>query len=311
MGKKAETTQQTFTAAADSGSSALATASHDELAGLGLDEAVAGNDGLAQVDADDIKIPVYVLNMKGKGTDGRSLQPDEYYNTIDERSKRTVNAAFLHLHKSNLYSKWNQAEKRTEIVCRSFDRVTGTWLADGHERPCEGCPDAQWQRNAEGKRVRNCSPVYNMFAVDRDDGMPFVVRYKRTSLPVIKSYLQKHHIGRRIAKVKDERTGAVQSVRCNYPLQVFAVTMTAQMSDGKGEAYAIPIITRGDVLPADEIRQLTENAVTLRESVLPILLHADRTATEREGDDSGAGDISFDPEKFTADDGKDFAGANG
>lgn len=295
----------------DTGSSALAVPSLDELDGLGIDDVVANDDGLGQVDADDIKIPVYVLNMKGKGADGRALPIDEYYNTVDETSKRTVNAAFLHLHKSHLYSKWNNAEKRTEIFCRSYDRVTGTWVADGHLRPCKGCPDFEWRRDADGKRTRNCGPVYNMFAIDRDDSMPFVVRYKRTSLPVIKSHLQRHHIGRRIAKVKDPATGETKTERLNYPLQVFAVTMEAEISDSKGDAYAVPTLQRGAVLAAEEIASLTESARTLRESVLPILMHVEKVAAERgEGDDSGGGDTSFEPNKYAADEGKDFAGSD-
>lgn len=296
---KAANTNGNGTPAADSGntSTALALDTHDDLAGLGLDDVLAGEDGLGQVDADDIKIPVYVLNMKGKGADGRALQPDEYYNTIDERQKRTVNAAFLHLHKSNLYSRWNQAEQRTDVMCKSFDRVTGIFVAENNrERPCKGCPDAEWRRNAEGKRTRNCSPVYNMFAVDRDEGLPFVVRFKRTSLEVIKAYLRKHHIGRRVIKGQ----------RLNYPLQTYGVTLTAEMSDGKSP-YAIPILTRGPVLSAQEVASLTENAKTLRDSVLPILNHAD-AATEREG--GAEPDTSFDPSKFAQDEGKDFAGGD-
>jgi len=297
-------------AAADSGASALATVTLDELDGLGVDDVVANDDGLGQVDADDIKIPVYVLNMKGKGADGRAIPIDEYYNTVDETSKRSVNAAFLHLHKSHLYSKWNNAEKRTEISCRSYDRVTGTWVADGHLRQCKGCPDFEWRR-ADGKRTRNCGPVYNMFSIDRDDHMPFVIRYKRTSLPVIKQHLQKHHIGRRIAKVRDPKTNELKTERLNYPLQVFAVTMEAEISDGKGDAYAVPTLVRGPVLSAEEIASLTESARTLRESVLPILMHVEKVAAERgEGDDSGGGDGSFEPNKYAADEGKDFAGSD-
>lgn len=284
--------------AADSGT-ALAVNTHDELAGLGVDDIVANDDGLGQVDADDIKIPVYVLNMKGKGADGRPLPIDEYYNTVDETSKRTVNAAFLHLHKTNLYSKWNQAESRTDILCRSYDRITGKWEADGHERPCKGCPDAEWRRSDEGKRVKNCGPVYNMFAIDRDDHLPFVTRYKRTALPVIKQHLQRHHIGRRIVK---------GGQRANYPLQVFAVTMEAEISDGKGSTYAIPTLVRGKVLDAAEIGQLTEAARALRESVLPILMHVERAVASSEGNDEAGGDMSFEPDKYAAEAGQDFAG---
>ncbi len=272
----------------------LALATHDELAELGMSDAELGDDGLAQVDRDDIKIPAYALNVKGKGPDGRPLDFSAYYNTVDETRKLKVNAAFLHLHKSNLYSKWNESQNKTDVLCRSYDRKVGTWVADGHERRCEGCQDAEWRRNAEGKRTRNCSPVYNVFAVDRDTSTPFVIRYKRTALPVIKTYLQKHHIGRRVVK----------GVRSNYPLHVFQCELTSTMSDNGN--YAIPIVTRGPVLPAEEIKALAENAKTLREQVLPILSHVEAQAEASES--AADGDTSFEPEKYAADEGKDFAG---
>jgi hypothetical protein len=272
-------------------STALALATHDELAGLGdveLDDA-----GLAQVDRDDIRITAYVLNMRGKGPDGRPLPIDVYYSTVDETYKTRVNAAYLHLHKTHLWSQYNDTERRTDIKCRSHDRVTGT-MADGTVRPCKGCPDFEWHRDAEGKRTRRCGPVYNLFAVDRDTSTPFVVRYKRTSLPVIKQYLQKHHIGRRIVK----------GVRSNYPLHVFGVELGAMLSDNGN--YAIPTLTRGPVLDAAEIKALGDNARTLREQVIPILSHVETQAEARENTATDEGDTSFEPEKFAADEGKDF-----
>lgn len=283
--------------------SALATydATHDELAGLGMTDDDLGADGLAQVGRDDIRIAGYTLNMKGRGTDGRPYPIDAYYNTVDETLKLKVNAAFLHLHKTNMWAKYNELERRSDIKCRSYDRVTGT-MDNGVRRPCEGCPDAEWHRDAEGKRTRNCSPVYNMFAFDRDAGIPFVTRYKRTALPVIKTHLQKHHLGRRI----------VHGRRSNYPLHVFAVELSAQLSPNGN--YALPVITRGPLLDRAEIEFLRDNARTLTEQVIPILTHVDTTAAVSGdggpvdvGDVSDAeGDTSFDTTKFAADTGKDF-----
>jgi len=276
------------------GDGQLALATHDELAALGMTDDELGDDGLAQVDRDDIKIPAYALNVKGKGPDGRPLDFSAYYNTVDETRKLTVNAAFLHLHKSNLYSKWNEPKNQTDVICRSYDRITGTMTADGRERPCEGCPDAVWYRDNDGKRRKNCSPVYNVFAVDRDTSTPFVVRFKRTALPVIKTYLQKHHIGRRIVK----------GVRLNYPLHVFSVELTSTMSDNGN--YAIPILTRGKLLERGEVMSLAANAKVLREQVLGILSHVETVAESREGAADDGGDTSFEPEKYAADVGKDF-----
>lgn len=267
-------------------------ATHDELAALG--DVDLGDDGLGQVDREDIRIAAYTLNMKGKGADGRPYPIDAYYNTVDETTKLKVNAAFLHLHKTNMWARYNELERRSDIKCRSYDRVTGT-MDSGVTRPCEGCPDAQWQRDAEGKRTRNCSPVYNLFAYDRDVQILFVTRYKRTALPVIKTHLQKHHIGRRI----------VHGKRSNYPLHVFGVELSAKLSDNGN--YAIPVIVRGPVLERAEIEFLGENARTLREQVVPILAHVESSAATSAADAIDAeGDTSFEPAKYAADAGKDF-----
>ncbi len=280
---------------ASGGSSAITTVTHDELAGLGGD-LTFDSDGLQQVGAEDIRIAAYVINMAGIGKDGRALPKDEYYNTIDETSKRKVNGVFLHLHKTHLFSRFLEAEKRTEIMCRSYDRKVGT-MASGVERPCQGCPDAQWQAGADGKRKRNCSPVYNMFAVDRDEALGFVTRFKRTSLPVIKQYLQKHHIGRRV----------VRGQRLNYPLHVFGVELTARM-DPKGQ-YAIPVLNRGPVLTREEVELFGERAHEVRELVIPILNNVEALAEARESTGDGEGDTSFDTGKMAADEGRDFADA--
>jgi len=271
-------------------------ATHDELAELG--DVDLGDDGLGQVDREDIRIAAYTLNMKGKGADGRPYPIDAYYNTVDETTKLRVNAAFLHLHKTNMWSRYNELERRSDIKCRSYDRVTGT-MDNGTQRPCAGCPDAEWRRDAEGKRTRNCSPVYNLFAFDRDAQIPFVTRYKRTALPVIKAHLQKHHIGRRI----------VRGVRSNYPLHVFAVELSARLSDNGN--YALPVIARGAVLARAEVEFLRDNARTLREQVIPILSHVESNVAASGAGDAGdvvdEGDTSFEPEKYAADAGKDFA----
>lgn len=278
--------QQKQAAAAPEPEPSTALVTTDELAGLTLQLA---DDGLGEVSAEDIKIAAKVINFKGTDPKtGRKIPEDAYYDTVDETVTDHIDAALLHLHKTNLYSLFDTAENRNRIVCRSFDRVTGT-MQDGTERPCQGCPDAVW-RTEEGKRTRNCGPVYNMFAVDRTTRMPFVVRFKRTSLPVIKSYLQKYFIGRR---VKDGK-------RLNYPLFAFGTALTCKMSDdGK---YALPVLTRGELFSEDEIRAHADAQKFLRENMLGLL---DKVEAQAEAKES-APDTSFDPEKFTGDEGKDF-----
>jgi hypothetical protein len=242
----------------------------DELAGIDLPE--DADDGLGEVSGEDLKIATKLLNMKGVGADGRKIPEDEFYDTIDQNTVRELDAVFLYLHKTNLYSVYDNAEGRTRTICRSFDRVTGT-MEDGTDRPCKGCPDDQWYTE-DGKRRKNCGPVYNAAALDRTTRMPFWFRFKRTSLPIFKQHLQRHHIGRRVVAGKRE----------NYPLYAFQVTLRAKMSDdGK---YALPVIERGAALSRDEMVECAEACATIKANVAPLLAASDAQTAGVEASDA-------------------------
>jgi hypothetical protein len=238
--------------------------STDELAGY--ESAPGADDGLGEVDHSDIRIPALVFNFKGIDKAGNPIPPNAFYNTVDETVQNEIDAAFLLLKKTNLYSRFNNSEQRTEILCRSFDRVTGIWAEDGHSRPCNGCPDAQWRNEKDEKgntrRVRNCSEVYNVFGVDRKAQQPFVMRFKRSSLPVFKQHLQKHHLGRRVANGK----------RSNYPLYAFQVRVRATMASPN---HAVPVIEKLGALPDAEIRQHEETTLALHQQMMGVVQRAD------------------------------------
>ena len=274
--------------AAPAAATDLALVQNDELANLG-DFDFGTDDGLEEIGAEDIKLPLKVFNMKGMDAAGDPIPPNVFFDTVEETTKKKLDLVLLTLHKTNLWSEFNNAENRTEIKCRSFDRVTGT-MADGTERPCQGCPDAQW-RTENGKRSRRCGPVYNVFAVERDTKQPCVIRFKRTSLPVIQSHLNKHHIGRRIVNGK----------RANYPLFAFQVTASLRMSDdGK---YAIPVLERGAVLAKEEIENAAESARFVRETLLPELvkLEEKEAATAATDAPSASAGTAYKAEDFNDD----------
>jgi len=264
---------------------ALAPAPTDELAGYDLP--ADADDGLDEISGEDLKMATRLLNMKGTGPDGRKIPEDEFYDTIDENTTREVDAVFLYLHKSNLYSYFDNEKSSTEIVCRSFDRITGTMEKTGVERPCKGCPDDQWYTD-NGKRRKNCGAVYSTACLDRTTRMPFWFRFKRTSLPVFKQYMQRHHLGRR----------PMGSKRANYPLYAFHVRLSAKMSEnGK---YALPVLTRGDVLAPEEMRECLDACSTIKANLKPLLAQADAAAAssgegggESDGGGGGATDFNY------------------
>lgn len=243
---------------------ALAPAPRDELAAAGLAMPDDADDGLGEASGEDIKIAAKVLNMRGRGPDGRQIPADAFYDTVDQTYTDELDAVLLYLHKTNAYTVFNNETSRTETVCRSFDRKTGTMEATGKRRPCEGCPDNVWYTE-DGKRRKNCGPVYNVAALDRATMLPFWLRFKRTALPVIKQYLQRHHLGRRVVGTK----------RLNYPLFAFSARLRGEMTaDGK---YALPVITRGPFLGPADFAACMDAAATIKGNALALLTQAEAT----------------------------------
>lgn len=232
----------------------------DQLSAM-LGELNVEDDGLGEVDKDDLRLPIIVWNMKGKDPKtGELRRIDEFYDTLNETSHRTIRCAFIHLHKTNLFSRFNNDSNENVIYCSSQDRVVGRLrekhpdlgLARGTERACETCPDKNWQQ-VNGKNVRNCDNVYGVFAVHLDDQLRptegFLIRYKRTALQPFKTYMQKHHIGRRPLP---------NGQRGNVPLYVYEATIKLEVS--KNGNYATPVITRGALLPKETIATLAQQS---------------------------------------------------
>lgn len=268
-------------------------ATSDELGGLDL---TGQDDGLSEVEQTDYRDAVYALNFKGQDKSGRAIPVDVFYNTLDETTHPEINAVLCHLHKSNLYSRFDEATQKTDIICRSYDRVTGT-MADGTTRPCEGCPDAKWRMDAAtGKRRLNCGEVWNVFGVNRDTAQGFVLRFKRTAVPVIRTHLQKHHLKRRVRAGK----------RGNYPLYAFAVRLSGKMAGPKA-TYALPVIERCDPLPDAEILVHAANTTELADRMRKALERSEDRAEAADGE----GDTSFDVDKMSAAEGQDFVDAEG
>lgn len=274
----------------------------DALAGVLADVGVS-DDGLTEVGAEDIKLPAKVFNFKGIDPSGDPIPPNVFYDTITETTARTLDLMLINLHKTNEWREYDEAEGRSKVRCRSFDQVTGVMADSGLVRPCQGCPDAQWtsMETSDGKtkRTRRCGPVYNVFAAELATRQPCVLRFKRTSLPVIQTYLNKHHIGRRLVAGK----------RTNWPLFVFHCKASLKMSDDK--KYAIPVLEKLEILSREDIAQGAATVQYVKDVLLGELTKIIETDRSDEAAANGGGDTSFDPDKFAADEGKDFVDAPG
>lgn len=280
-------------------SSALASPSGEEAAlALALDGVPIEDDGLTEVGAEDIKLSAKVWNFKGTDDAGDPIQANVFYDTVTEVTERALDLMLIKLHKTNEWREYDEAEGKSRVRCRSFDQLKGT-MDNGTVRPCKDCPDARWEsiagKDGKSKRTRRCGPVYNVFAAEFSTRQPCVLRFKRTSLPVIQTYLNKHHIGRRVEGSK----------RTNWPLFVYRCRASLKMSDDK--KYAIPVLERGE--------QLTREWIELGAQTVPyvnnVLLGELGKVIDADGSDEGAaaaggGDTSFEPDKYADDAGKDF-----
>lgn len=267
----------------------LAATSMDALGSL-LDDLDLGTDGLEEIENADIKIPAKVFNMKGVDAKGDPIPANVFYDTTTEKTTKTLECQLLTLTKSNEYRTYDEVKKESTTHCRSFDRVTGTTDA-GKERPCQGCPDAQW-RTEGGKKTRNCGTVWSFAAVD-EEGLPFLLRLKKTAVNPVKNYLNKYFIGKRMSGGK----------RSNYPIFAFKTRVHLKMVDGG--KYAVPEFELGEPCTQEQILAGKDNALFYREVMVPALIQA----AEREHDGSaegdagkGGGDTSFNPADFSDDD---------
>jgi hypothetical protein len=243
-------------------------------AGFGEDAA----DGLSEVVANDMRTPLKLFNVKkGEAINGKVVQ-DCYYDTIDRTVAQELNLVLLELHKSHSYKKWNNKDQVNELVCQSYDRVTGTLAETDTQRPCKGCPDFAWRRSADGKREQPCSEVWNVAAFDLDAQKVCLLKFKRTSLDPIRNHLQAHHMGRRPLP---------GGKRGNIPLFAYRVKLTIAMH--KSGNFAVPAIERGAMLSVNDLKFMHETADAVREQMQERL-----QASEADEGEAGAPDVSFD-----------------
>lgn len=239
----------------------------------GFEEDGAG-DGLSEIKASDLRMPLKLYNMKkGEAVNGKVTQ-DVYYDTIDRTVSSELNLVLLDLHKANAYKVFNNKEQRTDTICTSYDQTVGTMVEGGVIRPCKGCPDAQWKTNAEGRKVQPCTEIWNVAAFDLDSQKVVLIKFKRTSLDPIRNHLQAHHINRRPLP---------GGKRGDIPLCSFRVKMTISMH--KSGNYAVPSIERGAMLDVDSLRLMKESVLAVREN-----FQARLAASEQDEVDT-----SFDP----------------
>lgn len=258
-------------------------------AGINVEDDTSGSELVPS----DFRTAVKMFNLKAKGTDGRQRRQDRFYDSITGEEQEVLEFAILGLHKSNLYSVYDNGEGRSNRVCSSFDQVTGIWAEDGHTRKCDGCSDKRAVKQPDGKVRANCTEVDDLFCVELANSRVFMLRGKRTSRPPIMNYLHQHHFG---------KAGG----RANIPLYAYRVRATLEM-DATGN-FANLVLERGALFSPNDLKVLAESAQGIRETLAERMAEAEaQTDSSDDGAAAGGGDASFDyganagePQKFVS-----------
>lgn len=266
------------TALAMTDPSALAHA--DILGGMNFDVT-----GLEETDASDFRLASILQNFGGL-VNKEQVPKKAWFNTVTEEVKPEHELVLLVLHKSRAWTEFVQGEG-TKRRCTSWDGVTGT-MESGAERPCQGCPDAQWRMEG-GKRTRRCGEVHNIVAADRRSNDLVMLRAKKTSIDPWKTFLNKFFLGKRV----------VEGKRSHVPLFAYVTKLGGEMQESNGNSFGVPVfdVLKNDkgepiVLPHDELRFYAETARGVKELYLDRVREVADKVDSADGAD-GAIDASF------------------
>lgn len=281
-------------------STALATTTDDELALL-EDLGDLGVTGHEEADAEDIKIPIRVLNFKGKNIG--PVLPNVFVDTVTEETFDQIDCTILLYTKGRDFRYFSDAKNETVKVCRSFDRVTGRLGVDedpkidaaewpNGERSCATCPHQQWTR-IDGKAHRDCGEMVSVLAIDNESKTPFFFRLRSTALAPWKAYLNKHFF----KKNKGRDIGVF----------VFSTIVSAAMEHKGNTSWAVPSFERGPMHTRADILDLSELAKRFRADLLDHVERADAVDLEP----SRPSDDATNPADFQDDDSDAAAPAGG
>lgn len=248
-------------------STALAMVEDEALAALNeIGFGDGDEDGIGQVGASDVQFPSLVFNASVTDKDGEPISKKVFFNTLHETTQKTVRCVLLQRRTTNRWTYYDEEKNETQVVCASEDQKHGVLRIaldstgeEGTVRGCQGCPQAQWATTNRGKKTRECSEVDNVIAVDLDTKEPFVIRFKRTAMPPWKTYLRKHHIGRRI----------VDGRRVHMPLWAYECTISLEMAS---TIHSVPVFERSRVLAPEELVEMKQLSQDAREYMDAALL---------------------------------------
>lgn len=196
---------------------------------------------LAHLDREDRPLPTLIYNAKRQLPDGSWARKDVFVNALTEELKPCVCCVLLHIRKTRRYATYSESAGLL-VNCESEDLQEGL-SADGELHNCAMCTYKSWGNGHGREAAPKCGIVYCLLGIDLDDGSPFIVRAKATSLRPVQRYLAKHFLGK--LRLADGRYA-------DLPLFVSKTKLSLIMPSG---TYAILQMDDLGVCNESEIRQ--------------------------------------------------------
>lgn len=187
---------------------------------------------LQEIDEEDRMTPYYSFNVKLKDPEGNWYPPNMFFHTLREDTKPAIDCVLLFLHKTNRYRTYSD-ETGSKTVCQSLDRKVGFWIDTGEERSCKDCKYPVWENHTPPA----CKLCYNFVGVDMDDGEPFIITAKSTSLSPARQYLNRTFLRKLNGR--------------DLPLYVYRTRLELEQPNG---TYAVLTFGRGPANPTQQIR---------------------------------------------------------
>ncbi|RJO65600.1 MAG: hypothetical protein C4523_15755 [Myxococcales bacterium] len=155
---------------------------------------LAGLRALDHLDREDRPLPTLAFNTKFQLPDGSWARKDVFVNSLTEEVKPEIRAVLLHLKKTRRYAVYTEGSG-FDVKCESDDLAEGV-THDGEVVDCSTCSHKSWGNGHGRDAAPKCGVIYHLLGIDLDDGSPFLLRAKATSLRPVQRYLARYFLGK-------------------------------------------------------------------------------------------------------------------
>lgn len=266
---------------------------HDPLAAVLLDGDVIEETGTEEL-IGTARIPRYAFNLSTV-TDAETgvakpVLKTVFVQTVSGAVKERLSLQVITVHVSR---EWKErVDGKSVRRCSSWDARIGR-MENGEERPCNGCPDYAWGKDANGKNKRNCGDVQNVVVADLETADVAILAVKKTALKPWRDYYSRHFAKQRSVRTTDPKTGQTVTRRVDLPFFSRETIVELRLVTKGSESWAEPVFKVGPLLSREHIVNGAQMVRDYRETFLHAASVIDAVA-ESADDNTPGGDSSFD-----------------